>query len=87
MNENNPDKIFEIKQEVMNMVIHSADLGTHARSWDLSIKWTQLLHDEFFKQYDEEIKLGLPTLPMMERTVDVSQSQTGFLTFVVLPLY
>ena len=69
------------------MVIHSADLGIHSRSWELSIKWTELLHDEFFKQYEEEVKLGLPTLPMMERTVNVSQNQVGFINFMVLPLY
>eukprot|EP00347_Sterkiella_histriomuscorum_P010613 403375598 len=88
INRETPDKLFESQQDVLNMVIHAADLGTHARSWDLSVKWTQLLHDEFFKQASEENKLGLPTLPMMDRhTVDVSASQVGFINFFVLPLY
>ena len=44
--------------------------------------------DEFYKQGDEERRLGLPISPFMDREAPkLAQCQKGFLEFICLPLY
>ncbi|CDW73305.1 iesterase family member [Stylonychia lemnae] len=75
-------------QDLFNIAIHAADLGIHCRTFELSLKWSELLHEEFFFQGDEERRLGLPTMDIFDRVKnDVSKNQIGFIKFFVLPLY
>jgi hypothetical protein len=51
-------------------------------------KWTGLVMEEFYRQGDEERRLGLPISPFMDREAPkLAQCQKGFLEFICLPLY
>jgi hypothetical protein len=69
-------------------VVHCADLGPPAKPWPLCQTWTERIIDEFFTQGDRETELGLEVGPLNDRhKVSLPKSQTGFIDFVVLPLW
>ena len=56
--------------------------------WELHERWTNGLVEEFFRQGDAERDLGLPFSPLCDReTTLVSQSQIGFIDFIITPTY
>merc|ERR1719245_2275902 len=47
-----------------------------------------MLLEEFFRQGDDEIKIGLPASPMMDRnTTLIPESQIGFMNVIVQPAF
>ncbi|CAK0853608.1 unnamed protein product, partial [Prorocentrum cordatum] len=67
--------------------VHMADLGHCARPWDLHKHLVAGLEVEFFSQGDRERELGLPVMPLMDRTKDsLAAAQDFFLGNLVLPL-
>ena len=51
-------------------------------------RWSYALTEEFFRQGDMEKELGLPCSNLCDRnTVLVSQSQLGFLRFIIQPTF
>lgn len=69
-------------------MLHMADISGQAKTCDLSDLWTGRCMNEFFAQGDEEAKLGLPISPNCDRhTVIVSESQIGFIKFVIEPAF
>jgi len=67
--------------------VHMADLGHCARPWDIHKHLVAGLEVEFFSQGDRERELGLPVMPLMDRTRDnLASAQDFFLGQLVLPL-
>jgi hypothetical protein len=96
-NGENFEKIFEgldpiisynLKQEFLNVIIHSADVSNPTKPLNIYTHWAKRCVDEFFKQGDMEKKLGLPVSFNCDReAVLLSQSQVGFIDAIVFPLF
>ncbi|KAF8822553.1 3'5'-cyclic nucleotide phosphodiesterase domain-containing protein, partial [Cardiosporidium cionae] len=86
----------------LQMVIKTADLSHCVTEWDEHSKWCTRLVEEFFEQVavrsslfmvvirgDEERTKGVAISPLCDRhkLFEVAQSQVGFLSFVVSPLF
>lgn len=47
-------KEFDSRQQLMEMIVHSADVSTQVRPFNVALTWTWLLFEEFFHQGDTE---------------------------------
>lgn len=84
----NVAKTYENQQSVLSMSVHCADLSNPAKKEKINTLWVDLVFKEFFKQGDEERKLGLPISLLCDRnTTNISKSQIGFINFAVKPAY
>mmetsp|Transcript_63043 Transcript_63043/g.153613 ORF Transcript_63043/g.153613 Transcript_63043/m.153613 type:complete len:221 (+) Transcript_63043:1095-1757(+) len=73
---------------VLGYMLHLADISNPAKSSDLAAMWADRVLEEFFLQGDKEAELALPISPLCDRrTTSRSQSQIGFINFIVLPAY
>ncbi|XP_077865869.1 high affinity cGMP-specific 3',5'-cyclic phosphodiesterase 9A-like, partial [Saccoglossus kowalevskii] len=73
---------------LMMILIKVSDISNEARPMDVSEPWLDCLLQEFFNQSDLEKLEGLPVAPFMDREkVTKPSSQTGFIRFVLLPLF
>jgi hypothetical protein len=78
----------EDKHLLLGIALKCADVGHTAKAHELHLAWTQRITGEFFLQGDEEKRRGLSVSPFMDReTTVIAKSQTGFIEFLVLPLY
>jgi hypothetical protein len=78
----------EDKHLLLGIALKCADVGHTAKAHDLHLAWTQRITGEFFLQGDEEKRRGLSVSPFMDReTTVIAKSQTGFIEFLVLPLF
>merc|ERR1712194_453878 len=72
-------------------ILHCADLAHPAFTWSVHRKMSGLMANEFYFQYNEEQKLGLPSLPFMGKDPqhfrEIAPIQVGFVQFVVVPLW
>ena len=50
------NSIFSEQQEMINFMVHSADISHNVKSWSISRVWTKLIYEEFFNQGDLEKK-------------------------------
>lgn len=76
------------KQLISSVLIHSCDISTSLRTFDLSVQWAELLFEEFFYQGDTEKMQGMEISMMCDRTTtDITKGQSGFIQFVVLPIF
>ncbi|CAG9462730.1 unnamed protein product [Pedinophyceae sp. YPF-701] len=74
------------KQLVMQGILHTADLGHTFKAESITTQWTTKLFEEFFSQGDKERELGMPVLPIMDRSVQyVPSGQMDFIQIVLLP--
>lgn len=72
----------------MGLGTHLADISNPSKPWDLTLKWTELLFEEFFKQGDKERELGLKISDLMDRrTTNIAKTQLGFIDVIVQPAY
>ncbi|OMJ88637.1 hypothetical protein SteCoe_9422 [Stentor coeruleus] len=79
---------FEIKLEVLRMLIKVSDIGHAAKSNDIHINWSLLITEEFFRQGDIEKESKKPVSMYCDReTTIIAKSQIGFLRNIALPLY
>lgn len=80
----------EDRSRMISMCIKAADIGHAATVWEQHEEWCRRVVEEFYEQGDEEMALGLPKSFMCDRSLhekEFLQSQIGFITFVVRPLY
>jgi len=78
----------EDKQLLLNIALKCADVGHTAKALDTHLVWTDRITSEMFVQGDEEKRRGMPVSPFCDRlTTVIPKSQTGFIEFLVLPLY
>merc|ERR1712039_424934 len=72
---------------LMCVFIHVSDLAHCVRGWDTHKNLVVALEEEFFLQGDQEKLLGIPVMPMMDRSVDsMATGQGFFLDKLVRPL-
>lgn len=84
----NEKELAHAQKEVLNVILHSCDISNPAKPRDLSQRWLEMLCDEFFNQGDLERKQGLPISFMCDRhTVNIPNSQIGFLNGIIIPLF
>ena len=85
---NNEETTNEEKQALFDYFIHSADLGHNTKIFDISLKWVELLSNEFWLQGDKEKKMNLNISFLCERdTTNVPKSQVGFIGGFIIPTY
>lgn len=78
----------DLTWQTLMYMLHMADISGQAKAKKLSTQWTQRCMDEFFAQGDLETSLGMPISANCDRqTVNVAESQVGFIRFVVEPAY
>lgn len=78
----------EHKSLVLQLLIKLADISNEVRPKTVADAWCDCLLEEFFAQSDREKAQGLPYTPFMDRDkVSKPTAQTGFIQFVLLPLY
>jgi len=76
-------------QFLVELLIHSADIGNPMMPPEISVKWAARIVAEFSMQVTQEGVLGLPiSLHMvgLENPVAAAKSRIGFIDFVVQPL-
>lgn len=72
----------------MGVGIHLADISNPTKPWELTLKWTELLFEEFFKQGDKEREMGLKISDLMDRSItNIAKAQLGFIDVIVTPAY
>lgn len=73
---------------ILRYMLHLADISSPVKSRQSSIIWTNRVMDEFFKQGDIEVEMGLPISPLCDRnTTMIPDSQVGFIAYVVKPSF
>ena len=81
-------KNFDIKmiQNELSFITHISDLSHNYRRFEVSLKWVDLLSNEFWNQGDKEKELGLPVSFLCDRNdIDVPKSQISFINTFSLP--
>ncbi|KAJ9466470.1 putative 3prime [Diplonema papillatum] len=74
---------------MMQLLLKLADINGLSKPAPLAEKWGMLVQEEFYEQGDKERELGMPVLPMFDRSIrgeKLSQS-LGFLRNVALPYF
>lgn len=80
-----PDPAVD-KSKALALVLHCCDIAHPAKKYEVHHRWTMLLLEEFFRQGDLELALGLPYSPLCDRNNTlVAESQIGFIEFIVEP--
>ncbi|CAF4605784.1 unnamed protein product [Rotaria socialis] len=79
---------YDDRIQVLQNMIHCADLSNPTKPLDIYIKWTDRIMEEFWRQGDKERDLGLEVSPMCnKRVASVEKHQVGFIEFIVHPLW
>lgn len=73
----------------LKLILKVADISNVSRPFTLADKWCDVLNEEFFRQGDNEKKLGIGlTSPLNDRSnSNKPKSQIGFYNFICIPLY
>uniref|UniRef100_A0A7S1GCC1 PDEase domain-containing protein n=1 Tax=Bicosoecida sp. CB-2014 TaxID=1486930 RepID=A0A7S1GCC1_9STRA len=76
-------------RDILRAVCAVADLGHAALPWELHVKWSQRVQEEFFRQGDLERAKGVEVSPLSDRTAadQVPKNQVGFYQYLVSPLF
>jgi hypothetical protein len=79
-------KLFDTQQNMLNLIIHSADISNPGKPDKISALWTKRVYGEFFVQGDLEKKQNLPISNFCDRnTTNINKAMIGFISFVVGP--
>ncbi|KAI8815748.1 uncharacterized protein EV422DRAFT_502077 [Fimicolochytrium jonesii] len=83
-----PLELRDDRHLLWKILIKCADVSNPSKSYGLYEKWVRVILQEFFLQGDLEKEMGLPVSPFMDReSLNVPSSQSGFIEFVVFPLF
>ena len=78
----------EEQQSLLDFMIHLADLAHNTRLFNISLKWVELLSEEFWRQGDLEKKQNLPVSFLCDRdNINIPQSQKGFISGFIIPTF
>lgn len=81
---------MEYRTLACSLLIKCADISNVARKFPTALRWTMILTDEFSRQANMETDLGIPTAlfaPPVRETIELGQSQIGFLNIFAYPLF
>ena len=68
--------------QYMQLIIHSADISNPTKPFDIYLKWSKLVLEEFMQQGDKEKALGLPC--SCDRTkVQLNINQISFIDYII----
>ena len=82
------ESIKSEQQSILDFFIHTADLAHNSKLFKISLKWVELLSEEFWLQGDKEKSLGINISYLCDRNkVNVPKDQVGFLNGVILPTF
>ncbi|XP_044003357.1 cAMP-specific 3',5'-cyclic phosphodiesterase isoform X4 [Aphidius gifuensis] len=74
--------------QVLENLVHCADLSNPTKPLHLYRKWVGLLMEEFFLQGDREREQNMDISPMCDRhSATIEKSQVGFIDYIVHPLW
>ena len=80
----------EMKELSLCILIHAADISGSTKRLGLARKWSDLIGQEFSKQYALEVEQKLPVTSYfkdLHLPINFYKSELGFLNFIVKPLY
>ncbi len=80
----------EYRTLACSLLIKCADISNVARPFPTALRWTHILTDEFSRQACMEGDLGIPTAlfaPPVRETIELGQSQIGFINIFAYPLF
>lgn len=79
----------ECRTRVMQLLLKVSDISNVSRPFAIADKWCDVLCEEFFRQGDSEVELGIGlTSPLNDRqNSNKPKSQIGFYNFICLPLF
>lgn len=81
------DESAHDRQQLIEMTLHLADISNCCRPWNVNWRIGALLEGEFFLQGDEEKRLKLPVMPLMNRETDsLAAGQSFWIPKIVVPL-
>ncbi|RKO91779.1 hypothetical protein BDK51DRAFT_33667, partial [Blyttiomyces helicus] len=73
---------------LMRILMKCSDVSNPTKTWFLYERWCRLIIDEFLRQGDLEKRLNIPVSPYCDRdNLNIPSSQSGFIDYVVLPLF
>jgi len=82
------ESIKSEQQNILDFFIHTADLAHNSKLFKISLKWVELLSEEFWLQGDKEKSLGINVSYLCDRNkVNVPKDQVGFINGVILPTF
>ena len=82
------ESIKSEQQSILDFFIHTADLAHNSKLFKISLKWVELLSEEFWLQGDKEKSLGINVSYLCDRNkVNVPKDQVGFLNGVIVPTF
>jgi hypothetical protein len=74
--------------QVMEMMIHTSDVGNPSRPWKLCYEWAHKVMNEFFAQGDKERDMGLSISNLCDRySVSIPKAQIGFTELFIEPTF
>lgn len=76
-------------RDMLRGVVAVADIGHAALPWELHVKWSQRVQEEFFRQGDLERAKKIEVSPLSDRNAPllVPKNQVGFYQYVAMPLF
>jgi hypothetical protein len=84
----NEDTKFDRQQEILNFLIHCADISNAGKKFFLAKTWTSLVMEEFFKQGDKEKYERLPVSFLCDRdSTNIPKSQLMFIGNICIPCF
>ena len=76
------------QQSLLDFFIHSADLAHNTKLFNISLKWVELLSEEFWLQGDKEKSMGLTVSFLCDRKdTNVPSSQVNFIRGFIIPTF
>jgi hypothetical protein len=76
------------QQILLDYFIHSADLAHNTKLFHISLKWVELLSEEFWLQGDKEKSMGLTVSFLCDRKdTNVPSSQVNFIRGFIIPTF
>jgi hypothetical protein len=82
------ESIKNEQQCLLDFFIHSADLAHNTKLFNISLKWVELLSEEFWLQGDKEKSMGLTVSFLCDRkNTNVPSSQVNFIRGFILPTF
>ena len=80
----------EDKQLILDLLLHSADIGGQALPLELANKWSYAVLEEFQLVHEAEKDAGIELTPFiigLEQPLRAANCQLGFINFIVKPLW